>query len=274
MPDLWEPKRRIERRYAQSIAKLIDQVLLAVRVYKEPDAIIAALRDYVASRAFQRAAETVAMKMVTGLYEDGQKTWRSAARANSQARVIYEALRKELQGPTGAVYYDLIYRNSMLIKTLPEDIAAQASVKAAAYAQKGYRAEAIAERIQLLIPEGSTARAKLIARTEVSKASTALTQARCADMSIRWYDWRTCEDSRVRSSHSHMEHVLIPWDDPPSPEQLAEENHYGYYHAGNTFNCRCYPEPLIETHYVSWPHKVYRDGRIQRMTKAEFERIM
>jgi hypothetical protein len=71
-----------------------------------------------------------------------------------------------------------------------------------------------------------------------------------------------------------MSDVLIAWSDPPSPEQLFGEKSYGKYHAGNIFNCRCYPEPLVELHYVNWPHKVYHGGQIKTMTLAQFERLI
>lgn len=273
MSVLWAPRLMIEKRYIRSIKKMMQQFAELTKGRADPQEILDAWKEYAESEHFRKAAKDIAMKMVTGLFQDGQKTWRAAARENGQGRELYEALQQELSGQVGAVYYDLIYQNSRLIRTLPDDLAKQVTRYVAIEQQKGKRAMEIAEDIRRMFPEKTRARAELIARTEVSKASTALTQSRCEMMDLRWYVWRTSEDQRVRDSHDLMDDVLIRWDDPPSPEALNREKSYGRYHAGNTFNCRCYPEPLIELSSISWPHKVYYQNRIQTMTLAQFKRI-
>ena len=65
-----------------------------------------------------------------------------------------------------------------------------------------------------------------------------------------------------------MDGVLVFYDDPPSPEALAGEKQYGKYHAGNTFNCRCYQEPLVDIAFLPDVVTVYRDGRIYTTTKG------
>jgi hypothetical protein len=73
-----------------------------------------------------------------------------------------------------------------------------------------------------------------------------------------------------------MEGVLINWNNPPSPEMLSpdgEQAHYGYYHAGDTVNCRCYAEVVVNLEYVDFPAKVYRNNSIARMTRGEFQKI-
>jgi uncharacterized protein with gpF-like domain len=70
-----------------------------------------------------------------------------------------------------------------------------------------------------------------------------------------------------------MDKVLVRWSDPPSPEALDGEKSYGKYHAGEIFNCRCFPEPVIDFDDVTWPHKVYSGGQIQMMTLAQFKQL-
>ena len=273
MAALWAPKLIIEKRYIRSIQKIMKQFELLAQGKDEPEEILKAWKEYAQSAAFQKAAEDIACRMVTNLFSDGQKSWREAARVNSRGRAIYEALKEELTGPVGAVYGSLISQNSKLIRTLPEAVAEQVTAYIAKEQQKGRRASEIAGEITRLFPEKTRARAELIARTEVSKASTALIQARSELLGLRWYVWRTSEDQRVRDSHELMEGVIIAWSNPPSPEALNQERSYGHYHAGNTFNCRCYPEPLVEVEAIRWPHKVYYQNRIQMMTLAQFKRI-
>lgn len=241
----------------------------------DPFEIVDRIRSYSRSKPFMRYAEAAAMKMVTHLFSDSGRTWRQAARANSQGRMIYEALKNEMHGPTGVAVREAVRRNAELISTLPLDIAREVTEHILEESQKGKRASAIAAEIQQMFPERSRARANLIARTEVSKASTALTEARSERLGIKAYVWRTSEDQRVRDSHKLMDDVIVFWDDPPSPEQLdGERRTFGHYHAGNIFYCRCYPAPIIDLDMISWPAKVYRNGQITTMTRAKFERIL
>ena len=166
--------------------------------------------------------------------------------------------------------------NAWYIKTFPRDIARELTDYIQSESMKGRRAYSIAKELQEIYDEKSIARMNLIARTETSKTQTALTQARAESIGISWYVWRTSEDARVRNSHEHMEGVLIKWSDPPNPEALdpnAEQKPYGSYHAGETFNCRCYPEPVVSLDFLDFPMQVYHSGSIQRMTKAQFENI-
>ena len=71
-----------------------------------------------------------------------------------------------------------------------------------------------------------------------------------------------------------MNDVLVSWNNPPSPELLVKEKDVGRYHAGNIWNCRCYSEPLIDIDDVKWPHKVYINGSIQKMSKARFSLLI
>lgn len=213
--------------------------------------------------------------MVTSLFADSGRTWREAARVNSKSRLIYEALRNELRGPIGGAVNFEVQRNADLIKSIPQSVAKDVTNYIAEESFKGRRAEEIAKDLQKEIPGMLESKAKLIARTEVSKTSTSLTKARSENMGISWYIWRSCEDQRVRSSHAHMEGVLVNWNEAPNPEKLiGVKSRLGNYHAGMCPNCRCYPEVVVSLNVVKWPCKIYRNGRIQNITRKEFEEIM
>ena len=240
----------------------------------EPFEIIAMLKRLSNSPILKDYSEKVALKMVTQLFMDAGKTWRTAASVNSRGRTIYEAIRKELSGQIGGSFYFQVKRNAEIIRTVPLKTANRLTNYIAEEANKGRRATDIAEDIRKRFPVSTESNINLIARTEVSKTSTALTQARSEDIGLAWYIWRTSEDSRVRNSHEHMEDVLIKWTDPPSPERLVDEKSVGLYHAGCVFNCRCYPEPVIDIKDIQFPHKVYSGGGIKRMTRKQFEQII
>lgn len=272
--DLWKPKRRIEVMYKRRLKQLVKKLQRRLKELKTTEEFIKELRKVANSTEFKRYADREAMKMVTSLFTDAGHTWREAAKKNSKGKEIYEVLKKELKGPIGGAINEQIQRNAYLIKSMPLSVSKDITEHVAKEVFKGRRAEAIAEDLQKKVPYMLESKAKLIARTEVSKTSTALTEARCENIGINWYRWRTSEDQRVRKSHDHMEGVLINWNNPPSPEKLIGKKFVGYYHAGNIYNCRCYPEPVVSLDFIKWPCKVYHKGSIVRMTRKQFEEIM
>jgi SPP1 gp7 family putative phage head morphogenesis protein len=212
--------------------------------------------------------------MVTNLFTDAGHTWRHAAHVNSKGRMMYQALMQEMKGPLGYILNQEISRNAELIKTLPLDIAKHVNEHILTESLKGKRSSDIAKEILAMFPEKSKARANLIARTEVGKTSTALTQARSQTLNIPAYIWRSSEDSRVRKSHEKMDGVIVFWDNAPSPESIVKEKDVGHYHAGCIWNCRCYPEPIVDLNSVKWPAKFYSYGKIQMLSRKEFERLI
>ena len=272
--DLWQPRRRIEVTYKRSLRQIVKRMNKIIIGLRAADEIAIALKKFSESAEFKKYAESCSKKMITSLFSDAGKTWREAAKANSRGRSIFEALRNELRGPIGVAVNEQIQNNANLIKSMPLDVAKEMTDYAAKQSYQGRRAEDIAKDLQKKFEYVSEKKANLIARTEVSKASTELTKARCENMGLRWYIWRTSSDVRVRSSHSHMEGVLICWDNPPSPEKLLGiKSSLGYYHAGECPNCRCYPEPVVSLDFVKWPCKVYCNGSIKTMTRKQFEEI-
>lgn len=227
--------------YKRRLKQLVKKLQRRLKESKTTEDFIKELRKMANSPEFKRYADREAMKMVTQLFTDAGHTWREAAKKNSKGKEIYEALKKELKGPIGVSVKEQIQRNAYLIKSMPLNVSKDITEHVAKEVFKGRRAESIAEDLQKKVPYMLESKAKLIASTEVSKTSTALTEARCENIGINWYRWRTSEDQRVRKSHDHMEGVLINWDNAPSPEALNNERNVGYYHAGNIYNCRCYP---------------------------------
>lgn len=202
------------------------------------------------------------------------KTWREAARGGSINPKFIKALKNNLYSNVGVVVEMKTMENAHYIKTLPLNVAEHITNYVKTETYKSIRPEDIAFNLRSKVAGYSRARANTIARTESSKAMTALTEARAKDVGVNWYQWRTADDARVRNSHKHMEAVIVKWDDPPSPEMLAGQKSVGKYNAGNIYNCRCYPSPLVTLNRVRWPAKVYYQGSIQTMTREQFEKIM
>ncbi len=268
--DDWRPVRRNTARYLHDLEAYVEEFIpWTIRGGVEPALVVPTLQE----ELIREAAETIARRMVTGVAVANARSWRQAAHRSLQGRRIFEALKTEMQGPVGLRVNDLIERNARLIRSLPEDIAQRTARYIAREQQRGKRANAIAEALEKRVPEFTRNRVSLIARTEVSKAETALSQARAERLGVDWYEWATSEDQRVRASHRLLDQVLVRWADPPSPEQLAgERSTLGHYNPGGAPNCRCVALPLIALDEVRWPHKVYEHGRIEWMGRREFER--
>ncbi len=275
-PEGWQAQRRIESDYDRALRRLIQrswQIIGYDPNLMNPWDFIRRLERLAGTGSFEHFAMAAAKKMVTQTFFDTAKTWRQAAKGGSKGRMILEALRNEMQSPVGNTVYDLIDRNAGIIRSMPFDLAAQATHYIQSETIKGKRHEEIAQELLSKFPKMTASKAAVIARTEASKSHTALIQARADRLGLYWYVWRTSQDGRVRGSHKHMAGVLCRFDTPPSPELLAGEKNVGAYNAGEIYNCRCYPEPLIDIMDISWPRNVHYGGKIIRMSKEQFRQI-
>lgn len=160
------------------------------------------------------------------------KAWRAASKEMSLG------LREELRSaPTGAAMRALMSEQVTLIKSLPIEAGQRVHKLVIESMADSTRAAAIAKEIARS-GEVTESRATTIARTEVGRASTALTQARAQHIGAESYIWRTAHDGDVRESHKKMEGKAVTWDAPPTLDGLTG-------HAGALPNCRCYCEPII-----------------------------
>lgn len=272
----WKTTRIIQDSFLDTLGKLNELFnFIATSSGNDRDKYNEQMRNFQNSEPFNSFVYSAVRRMVTPIVIQNMKTWRKAAKKSTKNPYLYKLLMREINNGLKNDINIQIEENANLIKTLPTDVAKKVTKDIEEMALKGMRASEIAKVIREQTDKHSRASAKLIARTEVSKTTTALTKARCDNLDLHWYVWRTAEDGdRVRKSHRIMEGVLVNWNEPPSPEALAGEKSVGNYHAGNIWNCRCYPEPLIEIDDISWPHKVYTNGKIQTMGKMQFEQMM
>ena len=274
--EIWKRSKRIENEFLRSLEKLCNTfVKIAKATGSDQQKYVNAMHNFQNSIEYERYITSAVKRMVTPLGISNQRTWRMAAKKAAKGKILYRSLVEELRQDGYRIMEGQIIENVSLIKTLPEDIANKIVRDIAEYALQGKRAESIERLIVDKTNKHSRASARLIARTEVSKTSTALTKARSEQLGIQWYVWRTALDgNRVRLSHQIMEGVLVNWNNPPSPEALAGEKNVGHYHAGNIWNCRCYAEPLLDIDDAHWPHKVYTNGKITTMKKGDFLQLL
>ncbi len=267
--DDWKPVRRNTSRYLLDLEAYVSEfVPWTVRQAPASPELEAALRE---------AAQQIAERMVENVARTNATSWRAAmAQAQgNKARRIYAALREEIRASLNWRMRQIIARNAALIVSLPDRIAQQTAFYIASEQRRGLRSEAIAQKLAGHLPEMRKSAVKRLARTEVAKAETALTQARAERLGLGWYEWATSEDQRVRPSHRKMDKILVAWADAPAPEQLdGIRSSLGHYHPGGAPNCRCIALPLVDLGEVAWPHKVYAHGTVTRVSLREFERYV
>lgn len=271
---MFETPRRIELEFQRAIERL-----LKTQIEIPPGSTIAEILDRISEvitsqTDFDKLALLFSRKMVAEVRVANARSWREAARKAGRGQEIYKALAEELRGPVGVRVRELVKENAQLISSIPTTLRESIAKEIAGLEQEGLRPQAIARHIRSRVPELTHTRAQLIARTETSKAVTALTQARSEDLGIAWYQWLTAKDQRVRPAHRVFEKVLVRWNDPPAPEKLLGiESSLGYYNAGAAPNCRCVALPLVNLDLITWPAKVYHQGRISRMGRRQFEKF-
>ena len=218
----------------RQVARQIDAIVkgLSPEGVIEDDKIIRALTGY--ADLITPWAETVARYMVADVSRRNARSWKQSGEEMSRA------LRVELeQAPTGGIFTALMQEQVALIKSLPLEAALRVHRLTTEAKLSGARADTVAAEI-LRTGEVSASRARLIARTEVSRTASNFTRARAQFVGSEGYIWRTSGDSDVRSTHRAMNGKYVPWNDPPKTDPGLEP-----YHAGCGPNCRCYPDPVL-----------------------------
>ncbi|MCX2699245.1 phage head morphogenesis protein [Ochrobactrum chromiisoli] len=226
--------KKAERAYQSQLLKVARNVDEIVRRFSglpdSADKIAAALERY--ALAVQPWATSVASRMVAEIDARDKATWRTVS------ETISKGLRDELRNaPTGKVVQALIDEQVTLIKSLPLEAAQRVQGLALEAVIGGGRSDDIVSAI-MKTGDVTKSRAKMIARTEIGRASEALTEARAVGIGSEGYIWRTAKDSDVRHSHKMMEGKFVAWVSPPTLDGLTG-------HAGAVPNCRCYTEPVL-----------------------------
>ena len=252
---------RIENEYRREIERLMKSMEPVLRRAQTPDEFMRILNSASYWADLYLSGEQAAKRMAARLNRAQSSSWRQAAAGSVQGRKLFRALQKEMQMQIGARIRDIVQQNSSLISSIPRKLAPGMSKHALEGYRSGTRAAEIAEEMKAKLPAECRNRARLIARTETAKASTALVQSRAESLGLKLYIWRTSEDERVRDSHRAMDGVVCLWSSPPSPEAIAgEERTCGNYRPGDIFNCRCVALPVIALEDLRFPVRVCTGG--------------
>ena len=182
-------------------------------------------------------ARVTASRMLVDVSRRDEKVWKE------YTRYLGLNLQKEIaEAPTGAVMRDLLNEQVHLITSLPLEAAQRVHELTTGALYEGARANEIAAEIY---KTGSVtkSRAALIARTEVGRAATALTQARALSVESTHYVWISSHDSDTRPRHKQLDGTAHAWNDPPVASEPGQKEMR--YHPGSGPNCRCWASPIL-----------------------------
>ena len=265
--------RNEEIRLFAGLKRLFMRFINGVRDGMSPDEIRKKAADLLETKEHDSFLGSLVRSVTQRIRRKSARSWREAASKGSNGRKLNEMITNEMNGPLGNRVWEIIADNVAYIKTVPQEWADYITKYAAREALKGRRPDEVEAELRKVMPSHMTKNLKCIARTECAKANAAIEQARAEACGIKCYFWRCVKDERVRDSHSDMDGRLVFYDDPPNPEALFPKKGvkpYGKYHAGNTFNCRCYQEPVVDDMFLPDVFKYHRYGQIYTTTKAKF----
>lgn len=191
--------------------------------------------------AFSRTANTVKAK-VSGIAEALAKTVVSKQGQQSDNQLSAMILSKTGIDFSGLMsdsalqeaVDEAVAANISLINSIPQQYLDRVEQAVMASLQAGTLNATLAD--DLLKIEGVTKnRAKLIARDQLGKINSRLSQIRQQSLGITHYFWSTSHDERVRARHRRWDGDLIAWDNPPIDG-----------HPGQAIQCRCTAIPDLD----------------------------
>lgn len=231
--------RRAEAEYARNLRSIARHVGEIIRVMAPGPGMLyqasllqAALNQY--SLSLRPWARVASARMIMDVSRRDESVW-----YNLQEE-LGRNLREEIKSaPTGHFLRTMLDENVDLITSLPTQAAKRVHKLTMRGLSTGVRAEDITREI-MRSGQVTTSRANLIARTEVARTSSGLVETRAIHVGSEGYTWRTSEDADVRKEHKKLNGRFFRWDSPPVAGSNGERAH-----AGQIYNCRCYPEPVI-----------------------------
>lgn len=228
--------RKAEARYRSQLRTLARQIEALIKGfdptvsnYKVPE-IVNALNAY--AELLKPWAATVATSMLNDVNQRDFQAW------SEHGKYLGTKLRQEVASASvGQESRRMLSEQVELITSLPRKAAERVQGLATGMIYSGERPESLVAEI-LKTGFVTESRARLIARTEVSRASATFMEARARHVGSEGYIWRTSDDGDVRDSHKKMEGKYVAWGNPPTLDNMRG-------HAGCLPNCRCWAEPVL-----------------------------
>jgi SPP1 gp7 family putative phage head morphogenesis protein len=235
----WRKVRQAESYFTRQLRKVADQVghlvdgLAPEGRVEDESALQAALRAYAV--ALVPWAASVSQRMHADVMLRDEQAWLHTA------NTLGLELRKELSSaPTGTLVRQYLGEQVGLISSLPLDAAKRVHELTLEGIVNATRSKEISQMI-MASGQVTRSRANLIARTEVARTASLVTQSRAEHVGSLGYIWRSVGDLDVRPRHKELNGTFHRWTEPPVSGERGERAH-----AGQIYNCRCYPEPVLD----------------------------
>lgn len=226
----------IEEHYAKQLKQVAREIGRIVNTF-DPLDVKGLNATKVALDNYAKTLGPWAMKTAVELSEKLDAQDKAMWRRNSLD--ISAGLKKLiLQSDMGREIKSFQARQVDLITSLPLEAATRVHELALQARIGGKRPEEIVEQI-LSSGQVTESRAKLIARTEIARTGSILTEQRAKSIGATQYIWRTSRDAGVRESHKEMEGMVCEIDHPP---MLSDGTRSA---PGQIYNCRCTAEIIL-----------------------------
>jgi len=135
-----------------------------------------------------------------------------------------------------------VTENVALIRSIPEQYFLDVQGAVMRNIQRGDGTAGVLREIER-VGGVATRRAELIARDQVSKATSALNAARMKGLGVRKFEWiHSGGGKEPRKLHQRMSGNIYSLDDPPVIDERTGERGL----PGQLINCRCVMRPVLE----------------------------
>lgn len=252
------PSKAVGNAYLIQLNKIVDQmhkdVMLSVNTYLKSNekkynrkytadswvdsliTILDAIKRKYTSPVFESVAQIVASRFVTSANNYNLRKNRDSVGINALGE-------QDIQD-----YLKVAIRNNVgLITSIPDQYFQQIEQGVLDGINRGASHKEL-ERFILDRYQVTRSRAKLIARDQTAKVNGQLTLKRQLSAGIRFFQWVTSKDERVREAHKllslrHTTHGVgvYSWADPP----LGQKGRHIL--PGEEFQCRCIAKPVLAT---------------------------
>ena len=277
------PSRRFENARLQDLLPIKNAILdLFSKLAKNPFDVPNVLIQLSTSEHFQNFTDEISKRFFKSCFLKHDELYKKNFFSKAHRIFNYLSSDNHLIDFIG----NKIKEKSELFKTIPADLASYIIPYINAWSLQGKTSAIIFPDLKNQISQLLDWQIRRIARTEVSKSLTDITEFKCSQGNIKIYQWKASGggrgDGRTRFSHRKMADILIFWDDPPAPEDLFPiigkngkkyKNTLGHYHAGCCPNCRCVAMPVVSISDIEFPARIYYGGSIHRINKFDFLKL-
>lgn len=235
----YQRSRKAEVQFARKLRQLARRIgELTQQMYDPADPVgsSARLRNllFKYGQTLQPWAKEQARRMVIDVTRRDTQFW--AKRAQEMGRNLQEEIDR---APTGVALRERTQEAAAYITSLPLEAAQRVERLTVEMLTDSSRTRELVSSI-MRTGHVTKSRANLIARTEVARTASILTEVRSRHVGSTHYIWRTAGDNDVRELHRHLNGTVHAWDDPPVTGSNGERSA-----PGGIYNCRCYAESIL-----------------------------